>query len=50
MTKTYSNFTHCSVVDPDVVDAEGVGQVYRPGGRSFVVIGNDTLSSPDTQV
>ena len=50
MTKTYSNFIHCSVVNPDVVDAEGVGQVHRPGGRSFVVIGNDTLSSPDTPV
>ena len=38
------------VVDGDVVDAEDTTQVYPPGGGTFFVIRNDTLSGPDTEI
>lgn len=36
------------IVDSDVVDAKDAAEIYPPGGGPFLVIRNDTLSSPNT--
>lgn len=39
-----------SVIDYDLMDTVDFGQVYPPGGGTFIDVRYSTLFSPDTQV